>query len=302
MSNDLPTREIRRCLSWVGFLEPLSEEGLDDLLRSASFVRLAMGEVLLLGTEEQAERMLLLVAGQLQVYEVALGSGRELTLSVLASGAPVDSTGLVPRWVRDLHLRALEPSLVCRIEREDLERPVRGNPEVGLRLARMLATRLMLMEDRWADMAEKEVTERLAGLLYMLVESEGVMSKEGPMIPTHYTHKQLGSMIKAARAPTGSSTCRRGRVRTSRLTARVAKSPLSSSAPSWAFLGPYSPACCRNSAAGGKMASSTGSRSPTPTPCLLGGARTRSATRRGTATPGFMAPCGSATCQPTSTD
>jgi CRP/FNR family cyclic AMP-dependent transcriptional regulator len=199
MSNDLPTREIRRRLSWVGFLEPLSEEELDDLLRSASFVRLAVGEVLLLGTEEQAERMLLLVAGQLQVYEVALGSGRELTLSVLASGAPVDSTGLVPRWVRDLHLRALEPSLVCRIEREDLERPVRGNPEVGLRLARMLATRLMLMEDRWADMAEKEVTERLAGLLYMLVESEGVMSKEGPMIPTHYTHKQLGSMIGSQR-------------------------------------------------------------------------------------------------------
>jgi CRP/FNR family cyclic AMP-dependent transcriptional regulator len=158
-----------------------------------------VGEVLLLGTEEQAERMLLLVAGQLQVYEVALGSGRELTLSVLASGAPVDSTGLVPRWVRDLHLRALEPSLVCRIEREDLERLVRGNPEVGLRLARMLATRLMLMEDRWADMAEKEVTERLAGLLYMLVESEGVMSKEGPMIPTHYTHKQLGSMIGSQR-------------------------------------------------------------------------------------------------------
>ncbi len=55
----------------------------------------------------------------------------------------------------------------------------------------MLAARLMLMEDRWADMAEKEVRERLAGLLYMLVESEGVMSKEEPMIPTHYTYQQL---------------------------------------------------------------------------------------------------------------
>ena len=63
----------------------------------------------------------------------------------------------------------------------------------------MLATRVMLMEDRWADMAEKEIMARLAGLLYMLVESEGVMSKEGPMIPTHYTHQQLGSMIGANR-------------------------------------------------------------------------------------------------------
>lgn len=191
--------EIRRRLSWVGFLEPLSEKELDALARRAAYTRLEEGEVRVVGPEEQAERMLLLVAGQLQVYEVARGSGRELTLSVLASGSPVASMGFVPRWVRDLHLRALEPSVVCRIERRDLERLVRGNPEVGLRLARMLATRLMLMEDRWADMAEKEVSERLAGLLYMLVESEGVMTAEGPMIPTHYTHKQLASMIGSQR-------------------------------------------------------------------------------------------------------
>jgi CRP/FNR family transcriptional regulator, cyclic AMP receptor protein len=62
-----------------------------------------------------------------------------------------------------------------------------------------LATRLMLMEDRWADMVEKEVFARLAGVLFMLVESEGVMSKEGPMIPTRYTHQQLASMIGANR-------------------------------------------------------------------------------------------------------
>jgi CRP/FNR family cyclic AMP-dependent transcriptional regulator len=192
-------REIRRRLSWVDFLAPLSEVELDDLVRRASFVRLEEGDVPTVGPEEQAERMLLMVAGQLQVYEIALSSGRELTLYVLASGSPVGATGLVPRWVRDLHLRALEPSVVCRIDHKDLDALVRRNPEVGLRLARMLATRLMLMEDRWADMVEKEVLARLAGVLFMLVESEGVMSKEGPMIPTRYTHQQLASMIGANR-------------------------------------------------------------------------------------------------------
>jgi hypothetical protein len=107
MSADLPLREIRRRLSWVGFLEPLSEEELDALVRGASYVRLEEGEVLVVGPEEQAERMLLLVAGQLQVYEVSLSTGRELTLSVLAEGSKVAATGLVPRWVRDLHVRAL---------------------------------------------------------------------------------------------------------------------------------------------------------------------------------------------------
>jgi CRP-like cAMP-binding protein len=145
----LAISEIRQRLSWVNFLAPLSEDELDHLVRVASLVRLARGDELVVGNEEQAERMLIAVAGQLQVYEVALGSGRELTLSVLPSGSPVEATGLVPRWVRDLHIRALEPSVVCRIERQDLEALVRTNPEVGLGLSRMLATQLMLMETWW---------------------------------------------------------------------------------------------------------------------------------------------------------
>jgi CRP/FNR family transcriptional regulator, cyclic AMP receptor protein len=199
MDVELPMREIKRRLSWIDFLAPLSEEELDALVGRADFVRLEEGEVLVVGPEEQAERMLLAVAGQLQVYEIALSSGRELTLWVLASGCPVGATGLVSRWTRDLHIRALEPSVVCRIDQKDLEALVCTSPEVGLRLARMLATQLMLMEDRWADMVEKEVLARLAAVLYMLVESEGVMSKEGPMIPTRYTHQQLASMIGANR-------------------------------------------------------------------------------------------------------
>jgi CRP/FNR family transcriptional regulator, cyclic AMP receptor protein len=196
---ELPMMEIRRRLSWVEFLSPLSEEELVALLRGASFVRLEEGQEMVVGAQEHAERMLVLVAGQLQVYEVSLSSGHELTLSVVGDGTAVGATGLVPRWTRDLHLRAIEPSLVCGVGREDLEAAMRANAEVGIGLARTLANRLQLMEDRWADMVEKEVSQRLAGLLYMLVESTGVMTPDGPMIPTRYTHNQLASMIGSQR-------------------------------------------------------------------------------------------------------
>ena len=192
-------REIRRRLSWVGFLSPLSEAELVELLRGVGFVRLEDGEEMVVGPEEHAERMLVVLAGQLQVFELSLSSAREFTLSVVGDGAAVGATGLVPRWTRKIHIRALEPSLVCAIQREDLERAVHANPEVGLRLAHTLADQLQLMEDRWADMVEKEVPQRLAGLIYMLVEGVGVMTPEGPMIPTRYTHKQLSSMIGSNR-------------------------------------------------------------------------------------------------------
>ena len=199
MKTDLPMREIKRRLLWVEFLSPLSEAEMVTLLGDARFDHLEEGKVLVVGPEEHAAWMLVVVAGQLQVYERSLRSGRELTLWVSGDGEAVCVTGLVPRWTRELHLRALETSLLCRVERRALEEAVRHNPEVGLRLARTLANRLQLMEDRWADMVEKEVSERLAGLIYMLVESTGVMTKEGPVIPTRYTHKQLSSMIGSNR-------------------------------------------------------------------------------------------------------
>jgi hypothetical protein len=93
MDVDLPMSEIRQRLSWVDFLAPLSEDELDDLVGGASFARLEEKEVLVDGPEEHAEQMLIAVAGQLQVYEVALSSGREHTLWVLASGSPVGAIG-----------------------------------------------------------------------------------------------------------------------------------------------------------------------------------------------------------------
>ena len=51
----------------------------------------------------------------------------------------------------------------------------------------VLGGRLVWMEGRWADVAAKGVAARLAGMLLTLVEEEGVMTPEGPMVPARYT-------------------------------------------------------------------------------------------------------------------
>ena len=55
------------------------------------------------------------------------------------------------------------------------------------------------MEARWADLASKGVSARLASMLLRLLQSEGVVTPEGFRIPTRYTHQQLGTMIGANR-------------------------------------------------------------------------------------------------------
>jgi CRP/FNR family transcriptional regulator, cyclic AMP receptor protein len=76
------------------------------------------------------------------------------------------------------------------------------NPEVGLKLARLLGEHLRRCEETRSDLIHKEVPVRLAGLLQRLVESEGVVSAKGYKLPIRYTHKELGSMIGAERVAT----------------------------------------------------------------------------------------------------
>ena len=86
-----------------------------------------------------------------------------------------------------------------RLPIADLERLVRVNPDVGLRMLRVLSERLRACEGRLEDIRLKDVPARLAGLVLQLAESEGVMTPEGPMIPTHYTHRRLATMIGTSR-------------------------------------------------------------------------------------------------------
>jgi CRP/FNR family cyclic AMP-dependent transcriptional regulator len=83
--------------------------------------------------------------------------------------------------------------------RKLLERLVRENPDVGLRMIRVLSERLRMCETRLEDIGLKDVPARLASLVLQLAESEGVMNPEGPRIPTHYTHRQLATMIGSSR-------------------------------------------------------------------------------------------------------
>ena len=193
--------ELAELLSWVEFLEPLSEEEQGWLTGRLTCTPLEANETFVVGPEEHAERMVLVLRGQLQVYE-SDPSGRELTLAVLEGGASVGATGLVPRAPRELCVRVLEPAVLCYLEQGDFERLARSNPEVGLALARMLGGRLVWMENRWADLAAKDVPARLASMLLLLLESQGVVTPEGYRIPTRYTHQQIASMIGANREAT----------------------------------------------------------------------------------------------------
>jgi CRP/FNR family cyclic AMP-dependent transcriptional regulator len=186
-------------LSRVDVLEPLSEWELGGLARRCAEVPVGDGEDFFRPEKHDGGGTFFVLEGRVRLY-LATPSGKETTLDVLGSGTAL--------WARRLqlvdgdavHARAVGPTALAFLGREDLERLILDKPEVGLRMMDLLAERLAESNERMAEIAHKEVLPRLAGQVLRLLEGEGVVDREGGQtLPTAYTHEDLGTMVGANR-------------------------------------------------------------------------------------------------------
>jgi CRP/FNR family transcriptional regulator len=186
-----------RLLSLVDIFEPLSEEEIEQLSGQLPDRRLEGGEIFY-GPQDRSERLFLLQKGKVRIFRTT-PEGREFTLTVVESGTVFGEMALTGQQLEGAYAQAMEPSEVSTMAREDLERLVLEKPEVGLRIMQVLSERLRRQETRLEDANTKDVHARLAGIIVLLVESEGVRTDTGYRIPAHYTHERLGTMIGANR-------------------------------------------------------------------------------------------------------
>jgi CRP/FNR family transcriptional regulator, cyclic AMP receptor protein len=150
-----------------------------------------------------------LLEGRMRLYGMA--GGQELTFEVVRAGTVFGTESLMER-TQDEYAIALEPSRVGVLYLNDFWHLVRANPKVNARLVKVLGDRLRQTRGRMADIALKETPARLASLILDLVQSEGVVTREGHYkIVAHYTHEHLAAMIGATR---GSVTRRLANCRT----------------------------------------------------------------------------------------
>ncbi|MDP9425704.1 MAG: Crp/Fnr family transcriptional regulator [Actinomycetota bacterium] len=185
-----------RLLSEVDVFETLPHEELLDLTRVCRPARYGAGETIF-EPETASKKVFVLEEGQVRTYRTD-SRGREVTLEVLREGTVFGRLGTGER-AQGAYAQAMVPSVVSTLGKKDMERLVKRRPEVGLRWADLVDERLSLSEDRATDLVQKEIPARLASLLLRLVESEGIVTRQGYKITTRYTHRQLGTMIGAER-------------------------------------------------------------------------------------------------------
>jgi CRP/FNR family transcriptional regulator, cyclic AMP receptor protein len=183
-------------LSRVEILEPLSSEELRELLRQSPDTHLDPGETFYT-PEDTSENLFILKKGRVRIYRQSYA--RELTLSEIEPGTIFGEMALTAQRLRGSYAQALEPSILITMSRADLEQLMLDKPQVGIRITHLLSERLHSYEERMEDLTLKDIHSRLASLILLLCEGEGVMTRQDIKIPHHYTHERLGTMIGANR-------------------------------------------------------------------------------------------------------
>src|SRR5215217_541366 len=192
----MPLEEEVQILSRVEILEPLSDEDLRGLLRRSLDTHLEAEETFFT-PEDATERLFILKQGRVRIFRTA--NGRELTLAEIEPGTIFGEMALTAQRLRGSYAQAIEPSILISMSRSDLEHIIEETPRVGTRLVHLLSERLRSYEERMEDLTLKEIPARLANLILLLCEGEGVMTRTDIKIPHHYTHERLGTMIGANR-------------------------------------------------------------------------------------------------------
>ena len=182
-----------KLLSLVDVLEPLSEEELEEVSTRCPSFSLEAGQEFY-GAREHDRGLFLLEEGHVVIYKMT-SSGKQITFAVHSAGTVLPASRL-----QGLRARAIESSVLAFMSREDLEYFLRRKPQMGLRLMDLLAENLRLMDARISEVIHKRVPARLASLIAWLIEEEGIVEGSGDrVIPYHYTHEQLGTIIGATR-------------------------------------------------------------------------------------------------------
>jgi CRP/FNR family transcriptional regulator, cyclic AMP receptor protein len=187
-----------RLLSLIDVLEPLSEEELRELAQLCPDMSLNSGQDFY-RPEQHNGGLFLIKEGHVRVYTTS-STGKETTLEWLGSSTVLWARRFEALHAHVVHVQAVEPSVVAFMSREALERFVLKKPEVGLRMMDLLAESLGSAHERLAEVAHKEVLSRLASHILRLMQSEGVVDRQGGYkLLTAYTHKEWGMMIGAGR-------------------------------------------------------------------------------------------------------
>ncbi len=123
--------------------------------------------------------------------------GREQIIRFAGSGDTIGYAAMVTGEPYSISAIAVEPSAVCFVPNDNVQRYLRENPHLSLRVLQLMSHELQDTERRVVELAQKSVRERVAEALLVLRSTFGT-EEDGQTLNMPLTREEIADIVGTA--------------------------------------------------------------------------------------------------------
>ncbi len=153
-------------LSMVDIFQDLDRSELKEIEQATAMTTCAAGKIFY-SPNQSGEVMFIVKKGKVQIYRMS-SEGRKLVIETLGPGTIFGEMSLIGAGLYDAFAEAMEDSLICIMNRRDIEKLILRKPKIAVRLLDVMGQRLRESEERLEQTLFHEVPSQLAALLLRL--------------------------------------------------------------------------------------------------------------------------------------
>ncbi|PKM81568.1 MAG: Crp/Fnr family transcriptional regulator [Firmicutes bacterium HGW-Firmicutes-14] len=147
---------------------------------------------------EPGDAVYFVISGKVKIYMMT-EDGKEQILHILQHGDLFAEVALIDRGPYPATAEMIEDGQIGMLMNDDVEEFLLTNPELSLKLLRLMSKRLRLAQIQVRDLALKDTYGRLAGMLLMLAKDHGEETSCGVKIDLPLGRQELANLIGTTR-------------------------------------------------------------------------------------------------------
>lgn len=147
---------------------------------------------------EPSKTIYFLKTGRVKITKYLL-DGSEKIIAIINPGEIFGEMAYLDENQRTDYAVTVEPSLICAINKNDLSSFIEKNPELNIKMTKILGLKLKSFSERIEDLIFKDANQRIASFILRYIEKNGKKIGNQIFIKPFLKHQNIGELTACSR-------------------------------------------------------------------------------------------------------
>ena len=175
----------------------LDDESMQELNRITSMQDIPKNQPIYF-PQEPSSSLFFLKKGRVKLTRIS-SDGKEMILGLVNMGEVFGEMAYLGEGERNEFATALDDVLVCAINKDEFKSFVEQNPELNLKMTRLIGLKLKRYSERIEELVFKDAEQRVASFLLKLADENGKKIGEEIFVKPFLKHQDIAELTATSR-------------------------------------------------------------------------------------------------------